>query len=272
MSFFPLFVNREFGFGSCLEIVNFPPNDWENFDASNRFICVSEPCMTGGWNNQVVGELPIDEATILDSSAYSFTSNITFKAVSLLKDEPPEHSQSLPDARLATSYPTYRSKISITKGFKKGSYQGEMVSFPSGRGSSLFFDMFPQPGAAVNRYLILLNAEGSGIERVADMEIFGLRGSVETISALAKIRIRSNQCNVLDLSKILGQFDPGLSIVFICRKMSVVPIFLAIDQNSGRISVEHTHPPMSLVVHGDRLEVQRVIKEYWFSVSSKQNQ
>ena len=51
--------------------------------------------------------------------------------------------------------------------------------------------------------------------------------------------------------------------------MAGIPFGFAISKDKKMLSLEHTHPPASFVVHGQRFMVQKEIKRKWFSVLKK---
>jgi hypothetical protein len=50
--------------------------------------------------------------------------------------------------------------------------------------------------------------------------------------------------------------------------MAAIPLYFSMDQEGQHLSLEHTHPPASLVIHGNRWAVQRSIKENWITKGS----
>ena len=64
-------------------------------------------------------------------------------------------------------------------------------------------------------------------------------------------------------------FDEQSLPVVICRGMASIPLYFSSYKQGSLLSLEHTHPPASLVVHGNRFGVQRQLKEYWFSQLKK---
>jgi hypothetical protein len=46
--------------------------------------------------------------------------------------------------------------------------------------------------------------------------------------------------------------------------MAAVPFGLGISSDNKGLSLEHTHPPGSFVVRGDRNKIQKQIKTDWF--------
>ena len=54
------------------------------------------------------------------------------------------------------------------------------------------------------------------------------------------------------------------SVYFYSENLIGIPVYISI--NNGHISMEHTHPPASFVIHGDRFKVQGEIKRRWFNI------
>ena len=63
----------------------------------------------------------------------------------------------------------------------------------------------------------------------------------------------------------LYNFLPDQLPIFICRSMAGIPFGFGISKNKDMLSLEHTHPPASFSVHGERFKVQGEIKNNWLS-------
>ncbi len=77
----------------------------------------------------------------------------------------------------------------------------------------------------------------------------------------------SNQINIISLND-MGFNEQNLPVI-ICREMAFIPLYFSSYKLGEMLSLEHTHPPASLVVHGNRFGAQKQIKEYWFSQLKK---
>jgi hypothetical protein len=51
--------------------------------------------------------------------------------------------------------------------------------------------------------------------------------------------------------------------------MSAIPFAFGFSKNGSILSIEHTHPPAMLVLHGNRMLVQSEIKSSWFKKLSQ---
>ena len=48
--------------------------------------------------------------------------------------------------------------------------------------------------------------------------------------------------------------------------MAGIPFGFGLNRTAPMLSLEHTHPPASFVVHGNRFETQKIIKTNWFNI------
>jgi hypothetical protein len=53
--------------------------------------------------------------------------------------------------------------------------------------------------------------------------------------------------------------------LIICRDMAGIPLYFSRKSDGAFMSLEHTHPPASFVVHGSRWEAQKLLKKHWFT-------
>jgi len=50
----------------------------------------------------------------------------------------------------------------------------------------------------------------------------------------------------------------------ICRGLAGIPLYFSRTVDGVYLSLEHTHPPGSMVVHGRRWDIQKMLKNFWF--------
>jgi len=62
----------------------------------------------------------------------------------------------------------------------------------------------------------------------------------------------------------LGLNGEDLPLI-ICRDMAGIPLYFSRTTDGSFLSLEHTHPPASFVVHGSRWEAQKLLKKHWFT-------
>jgi hypothetical protein len=238
---------------------NFSPNNWEAQGSQSRFINVT--WLSGGeWKTECIGVIaPGACKTVTASDVAHIVPNGTLPLISLTCTLPAESDVVLPQVESKlTSVPSWRATLGLSSSETKTSYQGELDAFPP-RASLLTFGPFMQFGAAVENYLILLNIETAPVRRSADLEVYDSLA----LKLRKKFIIKSNSCNVIPLD------DLGFSIedlpVFICRTMAAIPLYFSTAENGRYLSLEHTHPPASMVIHGQRWEAQKLLKLRWFA-------
>lgn len=158
------------------------------------------------------------------------------------------------------SYPAWRATLGLqSERAAKTCYQGEVDPFPA-PGSLLTFGQFLQHGPGIKNYLLLLNVESSPASRSEHVEI---RNAAAPGKLLAQHSIQNNCINVIEVD--LPDWNDETLPVFLCRGMSGIPLFFSCSATGDHLSLEHSHPPASSVIHGQRWEAQRRLKQSWFS-------
>ncbi len=179
--------------------------------------------------------------------------------LSLTRTPLPEKCDVLPRLDSAqASLPAWRATLGLSSPQTQTSYQGELDAF-SPNGTLLTFGPFQQFGEGVINHLILLNIENFPVSRLSVLEVYdAARGRLR-----GRFGVKSNACTAIPLDD-LG-FEAGDLPLFVCRGMSAIPLYLSSAEDGGHLSLEHTHPPASMVVHGRRWEAQKLLKAHWFS-------
>ena len=52
--------------------------------------------------------------------------------------------------------------------------------------------------------------------------------------------------------------------VFKSKNKGGIPLYFTKDEDNKFFSLEHTHPPIEYMVHGNRLYFQKLKKKFWF--------
>ena len=78
---------------------------------------------------------------------------------------------------------------------------------------------------------------------------------------VAEAEISTNSLTTIPLD--IYNFKPTDLPVFYSPNIAGIPFGLGIAKSGRMLSLEHTHPPASLVLHGDRRGVQGKIKKAW---------
>lgn len=212
------------------------------------------------WNTRNLGVLrPNAKLTVSEKDLVGIVPDDTgITLLSLTKNLIPEEQGELPHlSQFSTLMPAWRASLGLSSQTAQASYQGEIDPFPK-KASLLCFCPMLQFSEDIENFLIFINVEKNPIGRVDCIEVFdACRGCL-----IEKYPVSNNTVNVIPLSDIC--VTPDDLLVVVCRGMAGVPLFLARTKDLSCMTLEHTHPPGSLTVHGERWRVQKVLKESWF--------
>ena len=257
MSFYPILKAPDSKGWTTL--FNFSPNNWEARDSSEKYINVTW-AEDGKWRSENVGKLAFNGIRTFgfDDLPKELPQGV-LPLLSLTLSKLPTHSDSLPQlAVIHTGVPGWRATLGLSTEHTSTSYQGEIDPFPV-TGSMVTFGPFMQFGQGIENFLILLNIEKSPVARVAQVEIF----AADNIAIKAKFNVKNNDATIISLDG-LGFSSTDLSLI-ICRGMSAIPLYFSKTSDGTFLSLEHTHPPASYVIHGNRWAAQKILKKIWLS-------
>lgn len=260
MSYFPL-LNAPYCTG-WTTVHNYPPNNWEIY-SKVRFLNVT---WTDGaiWRSHRLGELQSGQSKKIGNSEIDGIVSKGALPLFSLTDQPiSAYSDTLPIAHMPkTLVPNWRATIGLKSQFgTRVSYQGEIDPFPS-PSSLVSFNFFQQFGENLENYLLFMNVEFSPFLRTSILEI---RDSSDPTYLLSSHEVKNNQVNIIKLSN--GKIPGNCLPIILCSEISGVPLFFSSYGKGQFLSLEHTHPPSSLALHGRRLEAQKLLKRLWFSKS-----
>ena len=262
MSYFPLFnCLKNKGF---VQVANFSPNDWEKVHIGTKQI-YSFFSDGKNWISHHEGEIHKDAFTCFNTT--QFMERGTQEIDGVLIEElvliemrmdilASEIHDTLPKGGLAsTEWPEWRANIGFKSEQSRVSYQGEINPTPP-TATLLSFHPFIQFDD-IRNYFVFINIEKSPLHRWSEIDIY-LSESGEKIDTK---RIRNNAANIIQLDNY--RFTPTDLPVFYCKSMAGIPFGFGESISSGMLSLEHTHPPGSLTLHGNRMFAQRDIKKKW---------
>jgi hypothetical protein len=259
MSYYPLL--RAPGCSGVTALYNFAPNNWEASEKRERFVNLT---WSDGmqWLSRPLATLAYGATLRLRAADVAGTVPEDALPLLSLSDAPlPAEADKLPAAGMPhTSYPNWRATIGLlADGDASTCYQGELDPFPA-PGSLLTFGHFLQTGCDVENYLLLVNLEASPQTRVARLEV---RDAANPGRLLASATVRNNQVNIVKLD--WAGMDEAQLPLLVCMGMSGIPLYFSRTADGRYLSLEHTHPPASSVVHGRRWDAQKLLKQLWFS-------
>lgn len=261
MSFFPILNLPD---AKCWTTVyNFAPNNWEITHTDQQYLNVT---FSAGkeWITQCLGMVPKGGIkTVTTDDVYGLVSDNVLALLSLTGVPIPQSSKLLPDlGNVRTVTPAWRATIGIKSSWTQTSYQGELDPFPQS-GTLLSFAPFFQFGIGIENYMIFLNLEKSPATRISNIEIY----DTKTLNLKGRFIVRNNAANIISLNN-LGLNENDLPLI-ICKDMAGIPLYFSRTTDGTFMSLEHSHPPASYVVHGNRWEAQKLLKKNWFAKLSK---
>jgi len=257
MSYFPI-LNAP-GCEGYTTLSNFPPNNWEIKTTGEKHVSVTWIC-EDGWRSEGINHLPNGHVlTVKDRDVSEIVPEDCLPLLSLTTNALPSFSKTLPqlDSERAV-VPAWRATVGLSTSRATTSYQGELDPFPP-LASLLTFCPFMQFSEQVSNYLILLNIESSPDLRTSKVEIY----RSEDAKACGVFEAKNNASSVICLDG-LG-FGPNDLPLVICRSMAAIPLYFSSTSDGSHLSLEHTHPPASLVIHGKRWQAQKILKDLWYS-------
>jgi len=255
MTYFPLLHAPE----CCgyVTLCNFPPNNWEDRTRQERLVQVSW-ADNGKWHSKLLDQLAFGKSlTIEASDLKGVVPEEALVLLSLSERAFQQSSDELPSPVLpATVLPAWRATLGLRYGPAETSYQGELVPFPD-NASLLTFGPFIQPGPGIRNFLLLVNLAKNPCSRKGNLQML----DAESNKIYGDVSIRSNAVNIIDLDA--AQLPENKLPVFFSKEMTGIPLYLSIDKTSYMMSMEHTHPPASMAIHGNRWALQKKLKANW---------
>ena len=241
--------------GFC-DLVYESPNNWENrihkpislyllWSNGNRWLSKKISEMNYGDEIRLVTK-DIDEKCLATGLALIYPS---------LEPIEPELS-TLPSRKVWYSeIPAWRNTSGFYNEFTQVSYQSDIEPLPS-KASLLTFHPFIQFGDVINN-LLVLNVTNDPKIQSGKISMFNSFDK----SFVADTLISTNSLTTIPLD--VYSFKPTDLPVFYSPEIAGIPFGLGIAKSGKMLSLEHTHPPASLVLHGNRRAIQGKIKKSW---------
>ena len=250
-----------------VKVHNFGPNNWEGKVRGHKFV---HAIWLGNseWESKCIGRIAFGESMLVQDEEINLKPSASNLLIFTLSDNIlPAHSNVLPASNdLVFHTPAWRATLGLSSSTFSSSYQGEIDAFHP-KGSLLSFAPFIQASkdCELRNYLLLINIESNPIQRICELNIYNSSGN----ELLQTASISSNCANIILLDNHLPRDD---LVIISCREMSGIPVFISHSIDGNYISIEHTHPPASFAIHGDRWRFQKYIKERWFEKIDQLNQ
>lgn len=252
--FFPLMkvLNLE-GF---LELSYTPPNNWEN--RVRKPMKIYALCSDGNrWRSELFSEIKYGETRQITTKTVSPDFLVTGLCLFYPTTEDlASELEELPKAAYwAASVPEWRATSGLFNETAQTSYQAEIYPLPS-QASMLTFHPFIQ-FSKVENYLLVINVISKPDVTEHEIEIF----NSSNLKHVGVSKVFTNSVSTIPLNQY--GFTSNDLPIFLSRKMAGIPFGLGVAQDKSMLSLEHTHPPASLVLFGNRNQMQSRIKKSW---------
>lgn len=263
MSYYPILQAPSFDGWATL--CNFAPNNWERIPSVSRYANLS---WSDGkaWQHRVLTKIEPNDLQRFNATELSvFMPEGVSGYLSLTERPLPAQTSELPPTgENKTVYPFWRATLGLTSiAGAETAYQGEIDPFPS-PASLLTFGHFLQCHQGVQNLLLFVNLEASPEGREGEIEI---RKADAPSELLRSARVTNNAITCISLDGV-GLTDDDLPLI-VCRQLAGIPLYLSSTEDGLFLSLEHTHPPASTVVHGQRWLAHKHLKQLWFDRASK---
>jgi hypothetical protein len=252
--FFPLMKTP--GLDGFLDLIYLAPNNWENRIRKTIYMHLiwSESLH---WKTRQIAVMKRGDVFRLNTKDIDSVIMQNNLALAYPSFSPlPEKISSLPTEKTWFSeVPAWRNTSGFYNSFAQVSYQADVEPLPS-KASLMTFHPFIQFSEIENR-LVVLNATNSPEIVESSIQIY----NSDEMRLIAEEKVVTNSLTTIYLDKY--EFQPSDLPIFYCPSMAGIPFGLGISSDSKMLSMEHTHPPASLVLHGDRRSIQAKIKRNW---------
>lgn len=222
------------------------------------------------WCVQEVAKLDPGDSQSFDASHLAATHSVEGALLWFLFPESlPDTLDSLPvRPDLLSTVPDWRANIQLCSPTTSVSYQGEypdsMLGIP--KGSLVSIGPMDQASEGVTTKLILTNIRKDPQVLDRTLAITGLQSG----RILDEFEVKTNHCNVLDITD--GIRAAGEPTGLLSPDMAGIPVYFSHDSEYEFMSLEHTHPPITLTMFGNteqRMGMVRRMKQYWLEKANR---
>jgi len=253
--FFPLF--KVLDLTGFLELSYLAPNNWENRIRKKLSIYSLTP-NNSSWRCQKIEEIKYGQ--VLRFTTEDFSDEYLETNLRLFyptASELPEELETLPEVPFWESrIPEWRCTSGLANLKSQTSYQSEIFPLPT-KASMMTLHPFIQYGD-VDNFLLVLNVVK---EPIIKKNLINFYNSMDlTLKGSSEVQTNSATCIPIDQFN----FAPTDLPLIITPTGAGIPFGLGIARDGSMLSLEHTHPPASFVLFGDRNSIQSSIKKRWF--------
>ena len=211
------------------------------------------------WNSVLLGKVkPYESKKVSYSDVAKYIPSNAMPALAITEQTIPDRFNEISAGNsLGSSWPMWRATLGLDYSNATASYQGELMPFRKNGSLLSFFPFFPHEEGGKS-FLILINIESSPVIRDATLEVHTLSNKEKVVCQ----SITNNNVSVVDLSAL--KISQEEIVVCSSKNVSAIPLLLSIDRHGKLLGLEHTHPPASYSILGDRFGIQATLKKTWF--------
>jgi hypothetical protein len=212
------------------------------------------------WQFRALSRIPAGQAlTVSEKDLAGIVPDDASPFLCIHPERLPETADSLPRSNHMDTQPLWRSNIQVVAPTTSASYQGEYPKAMLGIAVGTLLSIGPmhQRGPKVHTKLVLPNMRDDPRHGPATLKFIGLRSHALWGTA----PVARNRVNVVDLDDL--PCDPADPLTVVSDDITGVPLYLSHTDDFGQLSFEHTHPPVTMMVFGDRDRYQKHMKRWW---------
>ena len=249
------FFLNHYNLDSSLDIFNFPPNN--KFCPDNLVNLYPYAFYSDGdnWKYFELDTIKKNKSMIIKKSDLpkNTLKESVFVSFSL---RPNAFEESLKPINYMNSAPAWRANTKIKNGFTSASYQGEYPGALISKNISLV-SCSPMIQSKFDTYFYLINLTNNPRK-----ENFELNFMDTKFNILGKLNCLTNTINHFRLNEFNYKFTDNF-YVFKSNKYGGIPLYFTKSDDSKKMGIEHTHPPMEYIFLGNRNHFQKLKKRYW---------
>lgn len=251
------------GLKSEIGIAHFPPTRSKGYQANPAYVCAAR-IVQGKWFIQTLTFLAYGQSYAVKGEALNLSDDLLSQVVVFLSPKRLEGAyDELPSESAFTSTASWRANVRIVSPTTSTSYMaeypGEMLDLK--RGSNVSVAPFYQSGAGICAKVFIVNFSRQPI--VKEGNVYIKLHSSQRI--LKHIKVMSNRVSCLDLTDV-AVIDETDSLVVVSPDLAFIPIYFSQTQEGTHLSLEHSHPPASLMMYGlpdQKRAIARQMKSYF---------
>lgn len=162
-------------------------------------------------------------------------------------------------SHLMQTEPSWRANIKFYSPTTSVSYQGEYPGelMQAQKGTLLSFGPLAQIKTGLFTKFLLINLRTEPGNDPCKIRFAQMKSQ----KILLETTVYHNRCNIVDLSGLTC--DDADPVCAFSDELTGIPLYLTHDIGYRKMSLEHTHAPMEILVFGNRSIFQKNMKSWW---------